>query len=256
MSELITFDLLKKFFIEVFNVLKKTDPEITEVWIEPTELSFFKGLERAQINEFLDNINSVSIEKGNYAEYIVVRKISFIVEAIKLLDIDINQLSLIINFNGFEALIAEILKLNNYKTLNNFRFSDKSNLSINLSQKRYEIDIIAVKNNYMLLIDAKQWKRKDSYNAMNKAGTLQVKRVNALVRNPEIINGLLKKLGIRKILEKMTLIPFMVSLEQNFIRMNENNVPLVSIFQLNSFLQDLFLNTCYFNTIDFALNAL
>ena len=256
MSKLITFDLLRKFFMELFNIVKKFDPKINEVWIEPTEVSFFNGLERQQINEFLDTINSVSIEKGNYAEYIVVRKIPFIIEAIKLLDIDINQLSLLISFNGFESLIAEILKLNNYKALKNFRFSDKSNLKNNTSQKRYEIDIIAVQNNNMLLIDAKQWKRKDSFSAMNKAGDLQVERANALVHNPEIINTLLKELGMRKIAEKMILIPFMVSLEQNFIRINDNNVPLVSIFQLNSFLQDLFLNISNYKTIHYQLNLI
>jgi hypothetical protein len=254
MPEIITFDLLKRFFIEIFNILKDSDPKVTEVWIEPSEVLFFIRYNKYQINEFLEIIDSVSIKKGNYSDYIVINKIIFIVEAIKLLDLDIRDLALIITFDGFEALIAEILKLNNYKTLNNFRFSDKSSLKNPNSQKRYEIDVIAVQKNYMLLIDAKQWKRKDSFGAMNKAGNLQFKRVNALVNNPEVIYKLCRKLRMRTNFEEMILIPFMVSLEQNFFKMNENKIPLVSICQLNSFLQELFLNKNYFKTIEFSKN--
>ena len=253
MPQIITSVLLKRFFLELLNVLKKTDPRVTEVWLEPTEIDFFKDLNKYQINEFLDIINSVSLKMGNYSEYIIVNKIPFIVEAIKLLEVDIRELSLILNFDGFEALVAEILKLNNYRAITNFRFSDKTNLKSN-SQKRFEIDIIAVQKNCILLIDAKQWKKKDSYSAMNKAGNLQFKRVNALVCNPQAIRKLFNVLGIRKIFEKVILIPFMVSLEQNFIKVNENSVPIVSIYQLNSFLQELFLNKIYFKSVDFTPN--
>jgi len=253
MVQLITFELLKRFFMELLNVLKKTDPQVTEIWLEPSKVNFFKRLNKFQINEFLDMINSVSIKRGNYSDYIVVNKIPFIVEAIRLLEVDIRELSLIINFDGFEALVAEILKLNNYKTINNFRFSDKSDLKPD-SQKRYEIDIIAVQKKCILLIDAKQWKKKDSFSAMNKAGNLQFKRVNALVCNPHAIDNLFNELDIKKICEKMILIPFMVSLEQNFIKLNENSVPIVSIYQLNSFLQELFRNKNYFKTVNFIPN--
>ena len=253
MSQLITFDLLKRFFIELLNVLKKTDPQVTEIWLEPSEVNFFKELNKFQINEFLDIINSVSVKNGNYSEYIVVNKIPFIVEAIRLLEVDIRELSLIIDFNGFEALVAEILKLNNYKTITNFRFLDKSDLKPD-SQKRYEIDIIAIQKKCILLIDAKQWKKKDSFSAMNKAGNLQFRRVNALISNPQVVDKLFNELGIKKICEKMILIPFMVSLEQNFIKVNENSVPIVSIYQLNSFLQELFRNKNYFKTIEFYSN--
>ncbi len=254
MPEIITFDLLKRFFIEIFNILKTSDPKVIEVWIEPSEVLFFNRYNKYQINEFLEIIDSVSIKKGNYSDYIVINKIPFIVEAIKSLDLDIRDLALIITFDGFEALIAEILKLNNYKTINNFRFSDKSNLKNPNSQKRYEIDVIAVQKNYMLFIDAKQWKRKDSFGAMNKAGNLQFTRVKALVNNPEVIYKLCKKLKMKTNMEEMILIPFMVSLEQNFFKMNENKIPLVSICQLNSFLQELFRNKNYFKTIEFSRN--
>jgi hypothetical protein len=40
----------------------------------------------------------------------------------------------------------------------------------------------------------------------------------------------------------------MVSLEANWIKINENSVPLVEIYNLNSFLQELPINLQYFKT--------
>ena len=54
-------------------------------------------------------------------------KTFFIINAIKVLDLDIKQITEILNFEGFEFLIKEILSMNNYITIKNFRFSDKSN---------------------------------------------------------------------------------------------------------------------------------
>ncbi|GAH53574.1 unnamed protein product, partial [marine sediment metagenome] len=57
-------------------------------------------------------------------------------------ELGVNQLSYLLNCDGFEALIEEILSQNNYKTTKNFRFSDKSELKYETSQKRYEIDVM------------------------------------------------------------------------------------------------------------------
>ena len=254
MSKTITIESLKSLFTEVLTILKRSDPKVRQIWIEPVEMEILQGLNKFQINEFLGRINSVSVKKGNYTEYIVIDKIQFIVEAIKLLDQDIGQLSMVIDFEGFEALIAEILKLNNYKTLNNFRFTDKSSFKSPNTQKRYEVDIIGFQNKNLLIIDAKQWKRKDSFSAMNKAGNLQLQRAKALRNNIRILTGLLNEFGIKQRFEKIILFPFMVSLENNFIKLNENDVPFVSIYQLNSFLQELPLIMAHFNTIEIPIN--
>ena len=254
MSKVLSKESLIRLFNELLAILKRSDPKVREIWIEPTEVEFFRKLNQYRINELLEVINSVSIEKGNYIEYIVIDKIRFIVEAIKLLDQDIGQLSTIIDFEGFEALVAEILRLNNYYTINNFRFTDKSSFKSPNSQKRYEVDIIGIKNKYLLLIDAKKWNRKDSFSAMNKAGNLQVQRAKALKNNISILSNLLNEIGIKQKFEKVIFIPFMVSLENNFVKLNENNVPFVSIYQLNSFLHELPLILSHFNTIEVECN--
>ncbi|MFX0073886.1 MAG: NERD domain-containing protein [Candidatus Hermodarchaeota archaeon] len=256
MSHLYPTPSLKQFFLEIYNSLKEADSEVTEVWLEISEIACLQKLNELELQEFLEKFDFVSIQKGNYISYIVVNKIAFITMCMRFLELDINQLSYLLNYDGFEALIQEILSQNGYKTSKNFRFTDKSTLKYETSQKRYEIDVIGIHQSYILIIDAKQWKRKDSYGAINKAANLQYQRVVALKDNPEILSTLIQKLlGVSYNVKKrlpFTLIPMMVTLETNWIKINENSVPLVGIYSLNSFLQELEVNLHYFKTVKFS----
>jgi hypothetical protein len=244
---------VKHFFSEIYKILKGSDTRVSKVWIEFSDINFFKGNDECEIRSYLSNFESIEIQKGNYKNYIVVDKILFIVESIQILEKDIDKLSILVDFNGFEALVEEILKRNNYKTVKNYRFSDRSNYKTKTAQKRYEIDVIGISKNLILLIDAKQWRNKDSFAAMNKAANHQYQRAIALQSNPEVFSSMVQAvLGISDNIEDklpFILVPVMVSLEHNHIKFNENNVPLVSIFQLNSFLQELIINMTYIKTI-------
>jgi len=252
MSNFFSIQSLKQFFLEIYNLLNEGDSEVTELWFEISDIEFFKKFNDLELREFLERFDFISIQKGNYINYIVIDKIIFITRCLQFLELDVNQLSLLLNYDGFEALIQEILSQNSYRTIKNFRFSDKSNLKLNTSQKRYEIDVIGIYQKFILIIDAKQWKRKDCYGAMNKAANLQHQRVVALTKNPETLSVLIQKLlGMNSKVRKrlpFTLIPIMVTLETNWIKINDNSVPLVGIYNLNSFLQELSINLQYFKT--------
>ena len=164
-----------------------------------------------------------------------------------------SHLSEILDYNGFEALIKEILSKNNYHTITNFRFSESSNMKLLKAQKRFEVDVIGIYSKYILIIDAKQWRRKDSYGSISKAANLQYDRIKALKRNPESFLKLITLLlgdepNIKKRLP-FTLIPIMVTLEDNSIKLNENQIPLVSIYEFNAFLQEFPNNLHYFKSI-------
>jgi len=164
---------VKHFFSEIYKILKETDTKVTKIWVGFSEVNFFKGNDESEIRGYLCNFESICIQKGNYKNYIVIDKIIFIVESIQILEEDIGKLSILVDFNGFEALVEEILKRNNYKTIKNYRFSDRSNYKSKTSQKRYEIDVVGISKHHILLVDAKQWVNKDSYSAMNKAANHQ-----------------------------------------------------------------------------------
>ncbi len=253
MPNLYSIPSIKQFFVEIYNHLREGNSEVIEVWLEIAEIEYLQNFNKLELREFLEKFDFISIQKGNYINYIVVNKILFITMCLRFLELDINQLSYLLNYDGFEALIQEILSQNNYKTTKNFRFSDKSPLKYETSQKRYEIDVIGIYQRYILIIDAKQWKRKDSYSAMNKAANLQYQRVLALKKNPEVISDLIQSLiGINYDVRRrlpFTLIPIMVTLETNWIKINENSVPLVGIYNLNSFLCEMSVNLPHFKTV-------
>lgn len=253
MSDLFSPPSLKQFFLEIYNLLKERESEVIELWFEISDIEFLTNFSDLELREFLERFDFISIQKGNYINYIVINKIVFITRCMQFLELDVRHLSNLVNYDGFEALIQEILSQNNYRTIKNFRFSDKSNLKYETSQKRYEIDVIGIYRSYILVIDAKQWKRKDSYSAMNKAANLQSQRVVALKQNPETISDLIQSLlGMSCNVQKrlpFTLIPIMVTLETNWIKINDNSVPLVGISDLNSFLHELQINLQYFKTV-------
>ncbi len=254
MANLYSTVSIKQFFYEIYAILKDTDKKATEVWFEISEISFLNNLDKYELTEFLLNFNFIEMKKGNYKiNYISINKILFVMESIKVLNLDIKSVAELLDFTGFELLINKILSRNNFKVLNNFRFSDKSNFKYKTSQKRYEIDVIGLNRNIILLIDAKQWKRKDTYSSMNKAANLQYQRIIALEKNPDAFSKLIHSLlGINPNLKNylpFNLIPIMVTLEDNFNKLNDNQVPLVSIYYFNTFLQELHKYLQYYKII-------
>jgi hypothetical protein len=246
--------LLKQFFTEIFFILKETDTNVNEIWLEFSKITSLVNLDKSELKYFIGKFSFITIKKGNYISYIVIDKILFIVEAIRILEFDIRQITGILNYSGFEILVGEILSQNGYHTTKNFRFSDKSNFKSKTSQKKYEIDIIGIYSQYVLIIDAKQWKHKDSFSSINKAANLQYHRATALEKNPDVFANLIQILLGNKINKKkrlpFILVPMMVTLEDNSIKINDNQIPLVSIYELNSFLQELYTNLIYFKTIE------
>ncbi|MHA1687767.1 MAG: hypothetical protein ACTSYC_00595 [Promethearchaeota archaeon] len=242
---------LKDFYLEIFWFLSKSDVELRNPWINSSEIEFLKQLDDQQRDYFLEQFPFIKKERWNH---ISIDKIAFILEAMEFLRKDLYSLSKLLDYHGFEELIQEILKRNGYHALRNFHFSDKSNFKNKTRQKKYEIDVIGFNNKYLLCIDAKQWQKKDSYISMNKAANLQLQRVLALQFNPNTLSVMLQDLiGISKM--KRVRVPFfsipiIVTLEHNTSRFNEKNIPLVSIFQFNAFLQELYLNLPHFYKVE------
>jgi len=254
MSNLFSQSSIKQLFLEIYGILKETDSKITEIWFEIAEITFFKNFNNSELIDFIKNFNFISIEKSNFINYIVINKIAFIIDCFKYLEFDIHKLSnLLLDYDGFEALIKAILLENNYRVIKNFRFSDRSNFKTETSQKRYEIDVIGIYQNYVLIIDAKQWKKKDSFSSINKAASLQLQRAIALKKNPETFSNLICTLleKTHKLQSKLPfiLIPLMVTLEDSSIKISEKSIPLVGIYYFNSFIQELRENLQYFKTL-------
>ncbi|MBI2084594.1 MAG: NERD domain-containing protein [Candidatus Aenigmarchaeota archaeon] len=127
----------------------------------------------------------------------------------------------------FEKTVAEMFKTNGFGIKQNFRFKTK---------RRYEIDIIAVKNSQIFCVDCKWWgSGRYKKSGLKNAAKLQQERAkefkNYLKKNP--IAQKLLKIG-----SGYSTHPLLVTLhDENLIK--ENEIFVVPIWKLNTFINDL-----------------
>jgi len=134
-----------------------------------------------------------------------------------------------IDWKDFEELVTEILEKHDFKTHHNFRFK---------TERRYEIDVLGIRNDIILLIDCKQWgKGRYKKSALKNAINHQKQRTEQLktfLKNNIIAQA---KLKITR-LAKTTFIPLIVTwLEEDLIEYE--NVLIVPIWKFNEFLLDM-----------------
>lgn len=231
-------------------------------------------------SEDMENIenNRINKEKKHYLYeendlsngFIQINHISKFIET-ALKTISLSQLIQIFDWKNFEDFIGYILQNFGYKTATNFRFSlnlksyDGPKIISRTTkkiQKRFEIDIVGIKENIILFIDAKLWRRNvDITSNLNTASKYQSDRVHAFSRDQFAIEKL-KKILIRqcgkkkkitipkksKILalkeQSVTYIyPIIVYVGPGRHKISNCGVPLVSLKDFSSFMQNFLSNS-------------
>lgn len=86
---------------------------------------------------------------------------------------DIASLALSSGWSTFEELCSRIAELNGFQVHRNYRFS--------LGGKRHEIDVLAYRENMLLAIDCKLWKRAPR-SALKRAAQAQLARTSSLAK--------------------------------------------------------------------------
>jgi Holliday junction resolvase len=132
-------------------------------------------------------------------------------------------------WKDFESFVARVLTENDYACVESFRRRG------NRSAKGMEVDVIGVKGNTVLAIDAKMWgARPGKSSALLLAADRQKERTAKLPEQFEKLSTKIPRMrdGLYRV------IPVLVTwLVENTVY--QNGVPIVPIFQLNSFLLDL-----------------
>ena len=111
------------FFHEIYSLLKNSKRELDEPWLPIKEIEFFSDLNENAIEFFQNNFDFFKREQWNY---ISINKIQFILDSLQFLNYAVCKLSKILNYQGFEQLIKEILSLNGFEVAINYRFTDHS----------------------------------------------------------------------------------------------------------------------------------
>jgi len=134
----------------------------------------------------------------------------------------IDDVSVALDWKDFEGLTAEILSSKNFAVIKNMI----------LTKPRMEIDVVGIRLGIAILIDCKHWKRY-SVSSLSTAVTKQIERTKHYVsKTPGAIA-----------------VPVIVTLYQDKVTFIEN-VPIVPIFQLSSFIDEFYGNLDKMNTIE------
>ena len=132
-----------------------------------------------------------------------------------------------IDWKEFEKLIAEILKKHDFSVHNNFRFK---------TDRRFEIDVLAIRNKISLLIDCKQWGRgrykKTGLKYSVKEQEERAKQLKKFLKNNPIAQA---KLKIKKTTK---FIPLLVTWFEEEALEHEN-IFIVPVWKFNEFLLNM-----------------
>ena len=132
-----------------------------------------------------------------------------------------------IDWKEFEELISNILKKHDFDVHNNFRFK---------TNRRFEIDILAVRNKISLLIDCKQWGRgrykKTGLKYSVEEQKERAKQLKKFLKNNPIAQA---ELNIKKTTK---FIPLLVTWFEEELLKHEN-IFIIPVWKFNEFLLNI-----------------
>ena len=182
-----------------------------------SEMDEFSAKELLQI--FLQN--GIGVLDENIVEFQNSDRIKASIFAIRN-GATIEDVSEFLSWQNFEELVSRVLDENGFQVQKN----------LILTKPRMEIDVVGIKLGISILIDCKHWKRM-TQSALNDIVNKQVERVKRYVEKTESTSA----------------IPVIVTLHQekvNFV----NQVPVVPVMQLSSFLDEVYGNLDKMKTIE------
>jgi Holliday junction resolvase-like predicted endonuclease len=154
-----------------------------------------------------------------------VQRLKLAVHVIRL-GADFEHVSGFLDWKEFENIASIAFEVNGYRVKRNLRFKHAG--------RRWEIDIVGCRKPLAVCVDCKHWHHGMYPSALRNVVEAQVERTSALAES------LLKFVGGIECAswEKVKLIPAVLSLVKGRFKFY-NNVPIVPVLQLQSFLTEL-----------------
>ena len=173
--------------------------------------------------KILDNFmqNGIGIFDDNQIHFNEHDKLKTSLLAIRM-GAPIDEVSSLLDWKDFESLVSEILESREFDTIRN----------VILTKPRMEIDVVGIKNGVAVLIDCKHWKRL-SYSSLETAVNKQIERTKRYIAKEKIPAA----------------IPAIVTLYQEEVKFI-NKVPIIPIFQLDSFCEEFYGNLEEIDTLE------
>jgi hypothetical protein len=131
-----------------------------------------------------------------------------------------------LSWKEFEGVTAQALEANGYRTIRNFHFTNLS--------RRWEIDVLGLREPIVLCADCKHWKRGWRSAASASAVRAQIERTTAL---NEALPRYSRILGIES-WTQARLVPMVLSLVQGPCKFHIG-VPVVPVLQIQDFINEV-----------------
>lgn len=154
-----------------------------------------------------------------------VQRLKLAVRALQL-GADPERVSNFLRWQEFEAVASVALEQDGYSIARNLRFKHAG--------RRWEIDIVGSRKPMAICIDCKHWRRGLYLSALKKMAEAQIERTCALAQALPSLAGKTECASWKQ----ARLIPVVLSLTMGRTKFF-NNVPIVSILQLQDFLNQL-----------------
>lgn len=129
-----------------------------------------------------------------------------------------------LGWREFEDLVALILEFNGFKAYKHYRFRGHD--------RRFEVDVLALEEPYVLSIECKRWSRSWLRAAVISVVKKHLERTEALMSNLRNVDEF-EVDGWKRVL----LIPLIVALSEASIRIFDG-VPIIPIFRFRNFIND------------------
>lgn len=170
--------------------------------------------------EFLSGL-PVSIEGGE----VVVADAAGLLLSFWEKGLDPVELALKAGWKDFEKLCSRILEKFGFETLTNVRFK--------VSERVRELDVLALREPWLLAVDCKRWtRRRESH--LRAAARLQKARCDALAREIVRVDALAGRVARWR---EINVVPVVVSVHETLMKVFEG-VPIVPLRKLPSFLEE------------------
>jgi hypothetical protein len=141
--------------------------------------------------------------------------------------IDLDQIIELLHWRDFESFCLMVFEYHEFKNIQNCHFTQ--------NRKRYEVDVVTVKEPLIFAIDAKKWKT-------GHAGALKTVVENHLNRIKDFSQYLAKPLNRQKFQLKtapaLRIIPLIITSKMYELQIF-HGVPIIPFFKLNGFITEL-----------------
>jgi hypothetical protein len=163
--------------------------------------------------------------RGKVIEASLNQRVKIAIQAIRL-GTDFESVCNFLEWNEFEKIAATTFEFNHFNVIKGLRFKGAG--------RRWEVDILGLREPIIVSADCKHWHRGWTKSAITKTIDAQIKRTQALANAAPTLR---EKIGLAN-WKEAALIPMVLSLFPAPLKFYRNT-PVVPILQLQDFLNEL-----------------